>query len=54
MWVGSKSVCENDIKGGKGCSALEIMGDCIGAKNGNHWMSKEGKCIFNFFSWQIQ
>ena len=43
MWGGSKKLCENDVKGGRGCSALDIMGDCQGKFAGNHWMTSEGE-----------
>lgn len=42
VWGVSKSLCENDITGKKGCGALEVMGDCQGNRAGNHWMTKEG------------
>jgi hypothetical protein len=42
VWGGSKKLCENDVKGGNGCSALDIMGDCQGKFAGNHWMTSEG------------
>lgn len=42
VWGGSKKLCENDVKGGTGCSALDIMGDCQGKFAGNHWMTSEG------------
>jgi hypothetical protein len=42
VWNKSPKLCHNDLKGGRGCDALQIMGDCIGRFGGNHWMTKEG------------
>jgi len=41
LWARSKALCKNDIKGGTGCNAMEIMGDCQGRRGGVHWMTKE-------------
>ena len=41
VWSSSKALCQNDLKGGTGCNALEIMGDCQGKFGGVHWMTKE-------------
>ena len=42
VWSKSPALCQNDIKGGVGCSAMEIMGDCQGRVGGVHWMTREG------------
>lgn len=43
IWASSKSLCRDDKVNStkKGCSAMEVMGECIGSTRGNRWMSKE-------------